>query len=130
MNLRDLSEIATGAAAILLVICISISLPYAWREMKRDWTRLRGQFGIAFCLVCAGIAGHMILAWVFRQVTSITPAAYWKSVEPIGVVLTLLISGGILIAIRAMTVEASGERVWVRSACAAAALSIALWVVF
>lgn len=128
--MRDLSELTTGFVVVLLLIGIAISLPYAMRELRRDWTKLRGQFGIAFCLICAGSAGRLALAWAFMQISTLPPEAYWKMVEPFGVFLTLLISGGILIAIRAMTVESQGEKIWIRSACAAAALSIIVWVIW
>lgn len=128
--MRGLSELSTGFVVVLLCIGIAISLPYAMRELRRDWTKLRGQFGIAFCLICAGSAGRLGLAWFSLHISTMPQTAYWKMVEPFGVFLTMLISGGILIAIRAMTVESQGEKIWVRSVCAAAVLSIAVWVLF
>jgi hypothetical protein len=124
------AELITGFCWILFTIFIAISFPYAKQELQKDWTRLRGQFGIAICFISAGMLGRLLINYAYMRIAPAPVTAYWRMVEPIGVALTLLISAGNLIAIRAVTFETSGEKVWLRSACAAAALSIVLWVVF
>jgi hypothetical protein len=123
----DAIELATGYAFVLLLIGIAISLPYALREMRKDWTKLRGQFGVAFCLICVGEAGRLMLRYASMQITSELPTGYWHAVEPVTLLCTILFSLGMKLAIRSMTVERSGERMWVWSAVGAGVVSVAMW---
>lgn len=124
--MRFFLEHSTSFVFILLLIGVWTSLPYAAKELHEDWTRLRGQFGIAFCLICIGLAGELGLDLAFFKIRSPNPDRYWVMVEPISLSLTFISVIGIIIAIRAMTFHKKGEWLWIRSVFIASLLSVLL----
>lgn len=119
---RAVSEFLSMWVACLMMVAILISGPFALRELRQNWTALRGQFGIAFCLMAFGIAMFLFTRWVYLQSAEDGPPTFWDVLRPITMTSLLVIAAGALIAIRAMTVQSHRcEWVWLAAACAAVA---------
>lgn len=125
---RGLSEFLTMWVASMLLVAVAISGPFALREMRQNWTELRGQFGIAFCLMAIGFATFLFTRWLYLQRAESEFPTFWDLLRPVTVIAMLIIAAGAATAIRAMTVQAHPrEWILITGACAAVSAFLSWW---
>jgi uncharacterized membrane protein len=103
-----------------------------WKEIQSAEDRQRGDFALALTTICTGMAGFMSLPLVYGISSGISPVTvqYWTIVELPRILLASLISAGLLLAIRAITYDDHGERMWVRRAAMAFIVAAAFAAMF
>lgn len=113
------TEFMTGVVVLLALIAAGIVLPFAWRELRRDWYAVRAQFAGAITLLFAGLAYRLGIAYYFWALSPVDRIANIEAIRPHVLVGNAILIAGILWIIRTVTVKGSGELGWIVSALAA-----------
>ena len=90
-------------------IAFLILLPFAWKHLKRDWSAIRGRFGLMIFLSVTGIGGFNTLQYWALEYTQALNTLLLQSATPLfvavwslillGVRLTLAQAGGIALSL-------------------------------
>lgn len=97
---------STGFCVLLaLFACLTVA-PYTYRKLTEDWRILRGQFGLGFVFICAGIAGRLGIAWWwFWGVHDAKWEESLSAMSPWIVAANILIAIGIAICLRLTSLD-------------------------
>lgn len=126
--LADAAEWITGFSVVMLAFGAAFVAPYAFRELRDNPLRLRGQFAIGFTLVCLGAALRLAVGWIVLHAPPSARGALITASNPYIIAACLLLVLGTPLVIRLVTFERYGERAWIASVAVAAAVATAVLV--
>lgn len=125
MTIADWNANVSSAWCILALIAAIVLAWKAWtfvRRERRPLTALRVQLAIALSLVLFGDAFSRAVAWLFWEMRARDGMAPWpQNWVMLGQIGGIFAVFGAALAIRALTYDDHGNRVWLAAlACAAA----------